>query len=172
MTIVCVCWFELRKLNYNARKEQQKRRKTMQRPCTYSSLMATVQMLRRAKQRCWSGLRLMGKNPCHIQALVNMQWMWHLITTIAALPELKACFRLYRYYLSSILSHIFGVFPNIRHFRSSRAFDVCVAVHHWYNNINSQLEAKITNFIDDYNMFRAIISPTLRSTILCLQLVV
>jgi len=41
------------------------------------------------------------------------------------------------------------------------------------NNINSQLEA--TNFIDDYNqinMFRAIISPTLRSTRLCLQLVV
>jgi len=34
---------------------------------------------------------------------------------------------------------------------------------------------KITNFIDNYNqlnMFRAIISPILRSTRLCLQLVV
>jgi len=36
-----------------------------------------------------------------------------------------------------------------------------------YNNINSQLDATITNFIDNnnqLNMFRAIISPTLRST--------
>jgi len=44
-----------------------------------------------------------------------------------------------------------------------------------YNNINSQLDATITNFIDNYshlNMFRAIISPILRSTRLCLQLVV
>jgi len=44
-----------------------------------------------------------------------------------------------------------------------------------YNNINSQLNATITNFIDNYNqlnMFRAIISPILRSTRLCLQLVV
>ena len=43
------------------------------------------------------------------------------------------------------------------------------------NNINSQLDATITNFIDNYNqldMFRAIISPILRSTRLCLQLVV
>jgi len=35
-----------------------------------------------------------------------------------------------------------------------------VTVHHWYNNINSQLDATITNFIDNYNqlnMFRAII---------------
>jgi len=42
-------------------------------------------------------------------------------------------------------------------------------------NINSQLDAKITNFIDNYNqlnMFRAIISPILRSTRLSLQLVV
>jgi len=54
-------------------------------------------------------------------------------------------------------------------------FDVCVTVHHWYNNINSQLDATLTNFIDNYNqlnMFRAIISPILRSTRLCLQLVV
>ena len=44
-----------------------------------------------------------------------------------------------------------------------------------YNNTNSQLEATITNFIDNYyqlNMFRGIISPILRSTRLCLQLVV
>ena len=43
------------------------------------------------------------------------------------------------------------------------------------NNINSQLDATITNFIDNYNqlnMFRAIISPILRSTRQCLQLVV
>ena len=55
------------------------------------------------------------------------------------------------------------------------AFDVCVTVHHWYDNMNSQLDATITNFIDNYNqlnMFRAIISPILRSTRLCLQLVV
>ena len=54
-------------------------------------------------------------------------------------------------------------------------FDVCVTVHHWYNNINSQLDTTITDFIDNYNqlsMFRAIISPILRSTRLCLQLVV
>ena len=50
-----------------------------------------------------------------------------------------------------------------------------MTVHLWYNNINSQLDATITNFIDNYNqlkMFRAIISPILRSTRLCLQLVV
>ena len=44
-----------------------------------------------------------------------------------------------------------------------------------YKNINSQLDATIANFIDNYNqlnMFRAIISPILRSTRLCLQLVV
>ena len=37
-------------------------------------------------------------------------------------------------------------------------FDIYVTVHHWYNNINSQLDATITNFIDNYNqlnMFRA-----------------
>ena len=44
-----------------------------------------------------------------------------------------------------------------------------------YNNINNQLDAKITYLIDNYNrlnMFRAIISPILRTTRLCLQLVV
>jgi len=44
-----------------------------------------------------------------------------------------------------------------------------------YNNINSQLDATTTNFIDNYNqlnMFRAIISPIPRNTRLCLQLVV
>jgi len=54
-------------------------------------------------------------------------------------------------------------------------FVVCVTVHHRYNDINSQLHAKIINFIDNYsqlNMFRAIISPILRSARLCLQLVV
>ena len=43
------------------------------------------------------------------------------------------------------------------------------------NNINSQLDATITNFIGKYNqlnMFRTIISSILRSTRLCLQLVV
>jgi len=42
-----------------------------------------------------------------------------------------------------------------------------------YISINSQLDETVTNFIDNYNhlsMFRAIISPTLRSTRLCLQL--
>ena len=49
-----------------------------------------------------------------------------------------------------------------------------MTVHHWYNNINSQIDKKITNFIDNYNqlnMFRAIISPILRNSRLCLQLV-
>ena len=35
-------------------------------------------------------------------------------------------------------------------------------MHHWYNNINSQLDATITNFIDNYNqlnMFQAKLSP-------------
>ena len=53
-------------------------------------------------------------------------------------------------------------------------FYVCVTVHHWYNNINSQLDATITDFTDNSNqltMFRAIISPILRSTRLCLHLV-
>jgi len=55
-----------------------------------------------------------------------------------------------------------------------REFDVCVTVHHWYNNINTQL-CNDNNFINNFiqiNMFRAIISPILRSTRLCLQLVV
>ena len=41
-----------------------------------------------------------------------------------------------------------------------RFFYICVTVNHWYNNINSQIDATITNFIDNYNqlnMFRAII---------------
>ena len=45
----------------------------------------------------------------------------------------------------------------------------------YYNNINNQLDATITNFIDNYNqfnMFWAIIPPILRSTRLCLQLMV
>ena len=44
-----------------------------------------------------------------------------------------------------------------------------------HKNINSQLDATITHFIDNYNrfnMFREIISPILRSTRLCLQLMV
>jgi len=39
------------------------------------------------------------------------------------------------------------------------------SVNFFVNNINSQLDATITNFIDNYshlNMFRAIISPVLR----------
>jgi len=54
-------------------------------------------------------------------------------------------------------------------------FDICVTVHHWYNNINNQLDATITVFINNpyqLNMFRAMISLILRSTRLCLQLVV
>jgi hypothetical protein len=48
--------------------------------------------------------------------------------------------------------------------RQINLFDVCVTVHHWYNNINNQLDATITNFIDNYNqlnMFRATVSPIL-----------
>jgi len=51
----------------------------------------------------------------------------------------------------------------------------CRAVGQLCSNINSQLDATITNFIDNYNqlsMFQAIISPILRNTRLCLQLVV
>ena len=58
-------------------------------------------------------------------------------------------------------------------FRST--FYVCVTVHHWYNNINSQLDSTVTNLIDNYNqldMFRAISSPILSSTRSYLQLVV
>ena len=43
------------------------------------------------------------------------------------------------------------------------------------NNINSQADETITNFIDNciqLNIFRGIISPILRSTRLCLKLVV
>ena len=28
-----------------------------------------------------------------------------------------------------------------------RKFDVCMIVHHWYNNTNSQIDATITNFL-------------------------
>ena len=58
---------------------------------------------------------------------------------------------------------------------TSSEFDVCVTVHHWYNNINSQIDAKITNFVDNYNqinMSGAIISPILSISRLCLQIVV
>jgi len=54
-------------------------------------------------------------------------------------------------------------------------FEICVTVRHWYSIINSQLDASITNFIDNYkqlNMFRVIISPIRRSARLCLQFVV
>ena len=51
-------------------------------------------------------------------------------------------------------------------------FDVSVTVHHWYNNINSQLDVTIIILFNHLNMFRAIMSPNLRSTRLCLQLVV
>ena len=50
--------------------------------------------------------------------------------------------------------------------------DVCVTVHHWYNSINSQLENNFINNFNQLNMFRAIISPILRSTRLYLQFVV
>jgi len=44
-----------------------------------------------------------------------------------------------------------------------------------YDNTNNQLDATVMVFINDpnqLNMFRAMISPILRSTRLCLQLVV
>ena len=77
------------------------------------------------------------------------------------------------YVLFSCLSdnNEFNFFPS----KQAVKFYVCVTVHHWYNNINSQLDATITYFIDNHNqldMFRAIISPILRSITLCLQLVV
>jgi len=60
--------------------------------------------------------------------------------------------------------------------QSKEKFAYCKAVRYFpYNDINNQLEATITNFIDSYiqlNMFRTIISPILRSTRQCLQLVV
>jgi len=51
-------------------------------------------------------------------------------------------------------------------------FDVCVTGHHWYNNVNSQLDATIIILLIisiSSTCFRAIISPILRSTRLCLQ---
>jgi len=38
-------------------------------------------------------------------------------------------------------------FLKTKHWKS----DVCVTVYHWYNNINSQLDATITNLIDNYH---------------------
>ena len=55
---------------------------------------------------------------------------------------------------------------------TAHKFDVCVTVRHWYNNINNKLDATIMAFINNpnqLNMFRAMISPILRSTRLCLQ---
>jgi len=46
--------------------------------------------------------------------------------------------------------------------KQEHGLDVCVTVYHRYNNINGQLDAKITNFIYNYNqlnMFRAKLSP-------------
>jgi len=54
-------------------------------------------------------------------------------------------------------------------------FHVRVTVYNRYNNINTQLDVTIKNFIDNYNhlsMFQVTISPIFRSTRLCLQLVV
>ena len=54
-------------------------------------------------------------------------------------------------------------------------FDVCVTLHHGYNNINSQLDPKIMILLIisiNSTCFGAIISPILRSTRLYLQLVV
>jgi len=71
-----------------------------------------------------------------------------------------------------------GAFQNEKEIKALEIlffFYVCVTVYRGYNNINYQIDAKITNFIDNYNqlnMFRAIISPIHRSTRLCLQLVV
>jgi hypothetical protein len=68
----------------------------------------------------------------------------------------------------------FALFPTTDQ-SEARIFAVSATVHHWYNNINSQLDATITNLIDNYNqlnMFRTIISPILRRIRLCLQLVV
>ena len=56
-----------------------------------------------------------------------------------------------------------------------RITDVMPLQVYYHSHINSQLDAKITHFIDDYNqlnMIQEIISPILRSTGLCLQLVV
>ena len=52
---------------------------------------------------------------------------------------------------------------------------VCVTVHHWYNNIISQLDARIIILLIisiSSKCFGAIISPIFRSNRLCLQLVV
>jgi len=67
------------------------------------------------------------------------------------------------------VSHIYR--HSVEKFWRLWIFYFCVTVRHWYNNINNQLYATITNFIDNYNqlnMFWAIISPILRSTRLCL----
>jgi len=52
---------------------------------------------------------------------------------------------------------------------------ICVTSNIRNDIINYQLYAIITNFVDNFNqlnMFRAIISPILRSTRLCSQIVV
>ena len=77
--------------------------------------------------------------------------------------------------LKQLIHYIYWVYTTSYDHRRKLWFDVCVTVHHWYSNINSQTDATITYFIDNYsqlNMFRAIISPILRSTRLCLQLAV
>ena len=84
-------------------------------------------------------------------------------------------------YYSNISPPIINIFIHLACFicvlliNCGFTFDVCVTVHHWYNNINSQLDGDNNNFINNFyqlNMFRAIISPILRITRLCLQLVV
>ena len=86
------------------------------------------------------------------------------------LPQLM-CF----VWISEQTGIFFLIFSRIVSTRPAFISHVCVTVHHWYSNINSQLDATITNFINNcnqLNMFRLIISPILRSTRLCLQLVV
>ena len=72
-----------------------------------------------------------------------------------------------------VVVHTTAVYLNVVVHTTAVYFNLVVHTTAVY--FNMLIDATITNFIDNYNqlsMFRAIISPILRSTRLCLQLVV
>jgi len=99
-----------------------------------------------------------------------LQQIWHESRTIL------------RYYQVWISERYFKPFKHRKkvstdyqtqlHSYQFNCFHNCKEISVIFNNINSQLGATFTNVIDNYNrlnMFRAIISPILRNTRLCLQ---
>jgi len=93
----------------------------------------------------------------------------HMLLLVWVLTLLVSCvkkrqYQRFKYWRAAVMWCSHRQFKLLRSvvFPSKNQFDVCVTTHHWYNNINSQLDATITNVIDDYNqlnMFWVKLSP-------------